>query len=317
MPAQNWDPRSSMNEKYRVPISIGVPVLNGENYLALMLESLLSQSFADFELIVSDNASTDRTESICREYAARDRRIRYIRNDTNKGAAWNFNNTFHNANGKYFKWAAHDDLHGDSFLEACYNHLESNQECVLCFTGTQFIDATGNNLGNYQYPIDIGSASRSRRLLHFASCGHIVHEIFGLIRRDILEQTSLIRGFVGSDVTLLAQLALFGPFYQVPEPLFFHREHDARSVKAMGTGTQFAAWFDPRNTGQYVFPAWRRLRENVGDVLAHPMGMGEKAKCLKEVARAGYWRRGPLLREILSAARIFLRSATSRPGANR
>ena len=95
----------------KVPrVSIGLPVYNGENYMAAAIDSLLAQTFTDFELIISDNASTDATEQICRDYAHRDGRIRYYREEVNRGAAWNFTHTFELARGEYFKWHAHDDL---------------------------------------------------------------------------------------------------------------------------------------------------------------------------------------------------------------
>ena len=91
-------------------VSVGIPVFNGERFLAETIESILAQTFKDFEIVISDNASTDRTEEICRSYAARDPRIRYNRNDTNRGAAWNHNRVFELARGEYFKWQSHDDF---------------------------------------------------------------------------------------------------------------------------------------------------------------------------------------------------------------
>src|ERR1035438_9843576 len=97
-------------------VSIGLPVYNGENYLDPALNSILRQDYSDLELIISDNASTDATGNICREYAAKDPRIRYYRNETNIGASANFNCLVKLARGEYFKWAAHDDVHLQGFL---------------------------------------------------------------------------------------------------------------------------------------------------------------------------------------------------------
>ena len=90
-------------------VSIGLPVYNGDNYLAETLDSILAQTFTDFELIISDNGSTDRTEAICRRYAAQDHRVRYVRNPSNLGAARNYKRAFELARGEYFKWNGHDD----------------------------------------------------------------------------------------------------------------------------------------------------------------------------------------------------------------
>jgi glycosyltransferase involved in cell wall biosynthesis len=97
-------------------VTIGVPVYNGEKYLAAALDTLLAQSFEDFELIISDNASTDCTEEIARAYAARDGRVRYERSGANRGCAWNHNRVFALARGRYFRWAAHDDLCAPTLL---------------------------------------------------------------------------------------------------------------------------------------------------------------------------------------------------------
>ena len=99
-------------------LSVGLPVYNGENYLAESLEALLGQSYEDFELIISDNASTDGTADICRRYGKQDSRIRYIRQPRNIGLAPNHNFVFEQSRGEFFKWAAADDLYGRDLLQA-------------------------------------------------------------------------------------------------------------------------------------------------------------------------------------------------------
>src|SRR5262249_46193472 len=113
-------------------LSIGLPVYNGERFLPKSLDHLLGQTFSDFEIVVNDNASTDRTSQICREYALRDPRIRYFRNDQNMGAIANFNRTFElSAAAPLFKWAAHDDLHHTTYLENCIRLLDDDSTVVL------------------------------------------------------------------------------------------------------------------------------------------------------------------------------------------
>ena len=115
-------------------VSIGLPVYNGERFLARAIDSLLAQDFVDFELVISDNASTDGTGEISRDYAARDPRIRYHRNERNIGAVGNFNRTLDLASGEYFKWAAHDDWCAPQFLGRCVEVLDDDPSTVLCFT---------------------------------------------------------------------------------------------------------------------------------------------------------------------------------------
>src|SRR5687767_8665908 len=106
-------------------VSIAIPVYNGENYLRLSIESILAQDYSDFELIITDNASTDGTEAICRDYANRDPRVRYARNERNIGASGNYNKGFELARGKYFRWQAHDDECHRSMTRKCVDFLES------------------------------------------------------------------------------------------------------------------------------------------------------------------------------------------------
>jgi glycosyltransferase involved in cell wall biosynthesis len=129
---------------YKAPrVSIGMPVYNAQRYLEGTLDSILAQSFRDFELIISDNGSTDRTEAICRDYASRDSRISYFRHEENRGAGWNFQYVFHRARGEYFKWNAYDDRLGPQFLEKCVALLDRTPEAVLAFTKYVDVDANG------------------------------------------------------------------------------------------------------------------------------------------------------------------------------
>ena len=126
-------------------VSVGLPVFNGERYLARAIESVLRQDFADFELVVSDNASTDRTGEICEEYARRDARVRYVRNPRNLGAGPNYDRCFRLARGEYFKWAAHDDRLAPDYLSQTGAALDAAPDAVLCTTATAEIgpDAAG------------------------------------------------------------------------------------------------------------------------------------------------------------------------------
>src|SRR4051794_31621660 len=124
-------------------VSIGMPVFNGKSYVEDALRSLLAQDYPDFDVIISDNASTDGTEELCRGYAQRDPRVRYFRNAQNIGAAKNFTRVFERSSAKYFMWAAHDDLWAPTYVSKCVAALEENPGCALCGTGIQFIDEAG------------------------------------------------------------------------------------------------------------------------------------------------------------------------------
>ena len=114
-------------------VSIGMPVFNGENFVCEAIDSLLAQSFTDFELLISDNASSDRTQAICEAYAARDRRIRYVRQDQNIGAGRNFEFVLDHTRGQFFMWAAHDDVWAANWLEVL---VEQMHDGVFAARGT-------------------------------------------------------------------------------------------------------------------------------------------------------------------------------------
>src|SRR6266852_7405967 len=139
---------------YSTPlVSVGLYVYNGERFLEEALDSILNQTFTDFELIISDNASTDRTGEIAEAHAERDDRIRYYRSEKNMGAGWNIRRVYELAAGKYFKQAAADDLLEPDFLRRCVDILESDPDCVVVYARTKEIDEDGAVIKNYVTPI--------------------------------------------------------------------------------------------------------------------------------------------------------------------
>ena len=237
-------------------LSIGLPVYNGGAYLAQALESILAQSFTDFELIIADNASTDGTPGIIQEYASRDRRIRVQRNEQNIGAAGNFNLAFELARGEYFKWAAHDDVLDPRFLEECIKVLDRDPSVVLCYSRVAQIDEAGNQTGAYDYPMNVGALRAVDRFHDLVLVEHFCIAIFGVHRRDVLKDTPLIGKYVGSDRTLLAELALRGRFCEIPDYLFLRREHANTSGRAF-TVHRRLQWFDPNQKKKIYLPYWR------------------------------------------------------------
>ncbi len=287
-------------------LSIGLPVYNGQNHLAKTLESLLSQSFGDFELIISDNNSNDGTEAICRRMASRDRRIRYIRLTRNIGAAANFNLVFQRAKAPYFKWTPHDDLYEPTCFERCMETLEASPpDVVLCYPRTLLIDEDDQPLGPYDDLTDLREESPSQRLLHLLSIpGCWCHAVMGVIRRDVLRKTNLIGPFAGSDNVLLVELALQGKFSEVPEKLFQRRVHRHSSLHANPTPEQLATWFDPRNESRAVTHRLTRLRHKIQAIGRADLPPVEKLRCyavLARVARIRQWTLSVLGREILRA----------------
>jgi glycosyltransferase involved in cell wall biosynthesis len=266
-------------------VSIGLPVHDGENYLAETLGSILAQTYSDFELIISDNASMDRTEEICRAYAARDERIRYFRNEENLGAAENFNRALELSAGEYFKWAAHDDLCAPEYLARCVEILDCEPEVVLCYPKTRIIDGPGEFVEDYFDGFHLDSPKPHIRFRDVFRAPGLCNPVFGLMRARILKRTALIGNYAASDRVLLGELALHGQFYEVPEYLFLRRGHAQRSLAANVTDSDIAAWFDPAVRGKILLPRWRRLLEYLRAAKRAPLSQTERLRCYMQVGR--------------------------------
>ncbi|WP_179862377.1 glycosyltransferase family 2 protein [Longibacter salinarum] len=281
---------NDMIKEMDVPyVSIGLPVYNGETYVREAIESILSQTYENFELIISDNASTDDTGAICRRFASKDPRVHYRCNRRNLGAAPNFNRTLALARGAYFKWAAHDDFLEPTYLEKCVEVLDADSSVVLCAPRTRVIRADGSQRTIRRMSPLLLEESPSERLYgHLIRGGHGCYPVFGLIRRSVLNGTHRIGSYVESDQVLLAELAMVGRFAEIPECLLVARDHDERSIRTEMQERQ--AWFDTRNsTKQRVYPKSRLLRESVLAVLRawrSGMPLDKAVQCLLVV---GVW----------------------------
>jgi glycosyltransferase involved in cell wall biosynthesis len=268
-----------MNEPPR--ISIALPVYNGERYLAQAIGSILDQTYRDFELIISDNASTDATEEICRSFEAQDVRVRYIRQPRNIGASPNFNICYALASGEYFKWAAHDDYLEPEYLAACVEVLDAKPDAVLCQSLVRLIDDR-DRLIEIHRPIEPAAASplpserfaariRSPRCL----------DIWGLIRTKALRDSVLIGSYIGMDRALLLELALRGRFVSIDRPLFTNRDHPERATRVTRTQTRrdLATVYDTANAGQTVLSTWIYYKDAVSIIRRNLEGPAERLRC--------------------------------------
>ena len=294
-------------------VSIGLPVYNGERFIEAALVSMINQTFEDCEFIVSDNASTDRTEEICRDYASHDKRIRYVRNEVNRGAAFNYNQTFKLSSGEYFKWAACDDLCAPTYIEKCVSVLDQNPSVVLCFTWVRFIDESGAIIDDRGYSPRGQSLKAHERFIDLVAAMHIITEIFGLIRATCLKQTPLIAPYAASDRVLLGELALHGRFCEIPEYLFFHREHAESASTVYVTLHAYTKWFDPSLSDKLIFPTWRIFGENLRSIYRSPLTLVEKIRCYMWMV---HWLRSYrllLMKDVEIARRRLFNSTRWRP----
>lgn len=266
-------------------LSIGMPVYNGEKFLKDALDSIIAQTFSDFELIISDNASTDSTKNICEAYQDKDKRIRYFRNNKNLGAAWNYNQVFEPIVGEYFKWAAHDDMMAPQLFEKCIDVLDREPQVVLVYPGTILCNENGQIEGTYSDGLNLRDHKPHQRFRSFLANPGLCHAVFGVIRSNVLRQTALIGNYPRSDRNLLGELSLAGEFYEIQENLFYRRIHPQISTEENITEYQLAVWFDPSKEGEMVFPRWRRLSEYLKAIQRVRISWLEKTLCVLELTR--------------------------------
>lgn len=264
---------------------MGMPVYNGESYLEEALRSLLKQTFEDFELVVSDNASTDRTGSICVDYASMDPRIRYLRNEVNVGFCRNQNRVIQMAVGKYFLVTHADDIRSPEYLARTVEILDADESIVVCYTQTRDIDERGNHLPREDPVLRLDSNDPRERFRDIIRMDHLCTPAFGLTRLDVLRMTRLHGDYADSDRVLLAELLFQGRFYCIPEYLFFRRAHPLQSTAVAPDRQSRTVWFNPDKKGKLVFPHFREFREYLAAVQRAPIDWQERAWCFTEMFR--------------------------------
>ena len=280
-------------------VSVGMPVYNGERHVAQALESLLAQTFTDFELIIADNASTDRTGDICRDFAARDPRIRYVRHATNRGAVFNWNHVVELARGEYFKWASGNDICAPTLLERCVQVLDTEPGVVVAYGRTAYIDDEGAALGIYEHDVQVLDERPSVRFERLCRELRANNAQSGLIRRDVLLRTGIERDFPGGDMGLMSELGLHGGFQRVPEVLL-HRRLGLESATKFRTAEQLRAFLNPASRNVERCVMWRTHWDYVASVRRASLSLGEQLSTLRYILRSAWWYRGALWREFLS-----------------
>jgi len=262
-----------------------MPVYNGADFVAEAIRSVQAQTFTDWELVIADNASTDATLSICKEFAARDSRIRVYENDRNLGFAPNFNRVFLLSHGQYFSWISHDDAVGPEFVERCLAILESDSQTVLAFPRIAYVNECGKLLREQQ-ALDLSVlgptvSTRVGQLMKFEMQGTDIFWChYGLIRRNVLEETQLQESYGGSDQTLILELAIRGQLRQFSAETFYRREHPGAATMRRGwTVLERAKFIDSADTRTFVFPYCRMLKEHLSAIQRSDSSTTEKLRC--------------------------------------
>ncbi len=287
----------------RVPlVSIGMPAYNRAGTLRSAVDSLLAQSFGDFELVISDNASTDATWSIITEYMKLDTRVRGVRQASNIGANANYSAVFCAARGTYFKWASSNDWCAPTLLRRCVEVLDSDASTVLVAPGTRLFQKVIADFVDYGADIACVQDDPVARFAHVDTHLALNNAVNGLVRADVLRRTSLVEHYPGADIVLVAQLALFGRIRLLSEPLFYRRMDEATATRMMSARALHRHHY-PVNTWRSVLPSWRLAWGWTRAALSGHLSFTDNARALLWVVRRTYWKRAQLGRDLLDVVR--------------
>ena len=286
-------------------VSVGMPVYNGQDYVRDAIEAILNQTYQDFELVISDNFSTDQTSTICKKIADEDPRVRYVCQRENLGAIENFNALIDLAKGEYFKWAAHDDLMEPAFLEKCVQALEQNESVVWCHSKSDMIDAQGRSFldllpdddeeiqmdanGHKTWKghprKDFDSSDPIQRFRGVILGTNWCIDSYGLFRIAALRKTRRLLHFYGAEKVLLGEISLLGTYYEVPELLFYQRIHE-KSSSNLTTASSQAEFAKPgRTTVPFISTRLDIIKAHLGSVLGSPLSWIQKSRGLLVVLR--------------------------------
>jgi glycosyltransferase involved in cell wall biosynthesis len=224
-------------------VSVGIPVRNGARTLESVVRSVLSQDYERLELVISDNASTDRTEELCRDLASTDNRIVYHRQPQNVGLLNNFIHVIRLAKGTFFRWVGDDDWLAPRYVSRCLEAFANDSRLILVTTQ---MDYTGPDGVRYTHPYH-GTALRSddpiERLKEFAALlvyGMVIDPLYGLMRREPVVAIAR-RNHICEDQVFATKLLLMAPWDHVPEVLA-HRHLRSLSLRALARRLDVPSW---------------------------------------------------------------------------
>jgi glycosyltransferase involved in cell wall biosynthesis len=280
-----------------VRVTIGVPVYNGERYLRETFECIAAQTFSDFEVVISDNASTDGTEEICRDFAARDRRVRYVRNLENVGMAANFEQLVRLARGDYFKLANADDRFDARLIAECVTVLDARPEVALCYGKTTLIDEDGKTIRQHEDNLHLPEPKARTRFWLALERQRLVNVIHGVVRTAALRRAGPLGTYVGADMVLVPAISLHGQFWELPEHLFYRRMHSGAS-SSIHTDAGNQEFWNPLRLDRAPLEAWPRFGGYIRAIARAPLAPGEKLRLLAGVGRRAITFRGALAEEL-------------------
>lgn len=285
-------------------ITIGLPVYNGQKFLQAAIDSHLSQSYGDFDLVISDNGSTDATEEICRRYAAQDDRISYLRSPVNRGILWNHRRVLEGLGEAtpYFRWAGADDVLEPGLLAAMVEVLRSRPEVEAVMPATKNIDEAGAIIRSMERTLNLESAvpyERARQIL-LANYQHVI--AYGLLRAPSLRRMRTGPDYIGWDPVFIWELALRGRIFQLEQLALLRRFHPG-SISRVKTAGEMRKWVEPDARAGMNFPHWTWAYERARALLATSLPSREKLRISLLLLRATSWQRKDLARDVIQAVR--------------
>ena len=286
----------------------GLPVYNGQKYLAAAIESHQAQTYEDFELVISDNGSTDATADICAEYARKDARIKVLRSPQNRGILWNHRRVFEAvvSPSQYFRWAAADDIMEPGLLEAMVRVLDGRPEVEAVVPDTRNIDSDGRVIGSMPRTLDLQSPDVFERAHAVLTSGYQMVIAFGLFRASTLRRLRTGPDYLGWDFVFLWEVALRGQIVQTSGPALLRRFHPG-ATSHVKTASEMRRWVEPNSSAGMSFPHWTWAYERARSLLATPLSPRDRWRIGVMLARVTRWQRNSLARDVTQAARRMLR----------
>jgi glycosyltransferase involved in cell wall biosynthesis len=281
-------------------VTIGVPVYNGARYLRQCIDSLLCQTFDDFVLLISDNASTDGTREIAEAYVKLDPRVRYHRHTHNVGMYGNYEHLMRSADTRYLKIANADDFWAPTMVGDAVRRLESDASIALCYPLMTKVDADGQPTEQYDYRLHLVEDDPAVRFRRVLTEIRLINHLTGVIRTDAVRRTLPIPRITGFDRILVAELSLYGKIFQVDAYHYFRRFHEQASSHLRDSEAHQVAYVLPAGAKALRFEAWRDHLGLLRRVARSPLAAVAKAQLATWLLRRASWDRRRLARELVA-----------------
>ena len=278
-------------------VTVAIPVYNGGRWIQQTIESVLNQTYDDFELVISDNRSTDNTVEICESFAKQDARVRIHQNESNIGAALNFNKAYDLSRAAYFKWASSNDLLAPTMLEKCVDILDSHPDAAIAAPKTQIIDENNEITSLCQEEMHLISEDPFERFVTFLERVQLNNLEQALIRSSVLEKTKLQAVYPGSDMILVAELVARGKVFEIPEYLLSRRLAKSSTTNLMEEH-EIATFYSPTHT-RIPHVALRMFFALVSAASRLEVPFRVRAKFYRYAIRHLRWARGQIARDLI------------------